>query len=156
MTSPAAMPALAAGVFGATWVISAPLPTPLPVTPTPRKPVRPMWTVALPLPDSIWLAMETALLIGMAKLEVAELDDPNPERRLLEEAAVSIPMTWPFVLTKGPPESPGWIGALVSIMPFRVSALEPSSSLAVMLWLSACTVPVTTDGGPPTPPALPS
>ena len=69
---------------------------------------------------------------------------------------MSIPMTWPAELTSGPPESPGWIGALVWISPVSCSELlaEPSS-LAVMDWLSDVTLPVTTDGCPPLPSAFP-
>ena len=51
------------------------------------------------------------------------------------DAAVSMPMTWPEVSTSEPPESPGWMSALVSMRPVRFSALPPLSSLAVMDWL---------------------
>ena len=55
--------------------------------------------------------------------------------------AVSMPMT-PAELASGPPESPGTMSALVWIIPFRFSeAVEPPSSLAVMLWSSAVTWP---------------
>ena len=52
-----------------------------------------------------------------------------------------MPMT-PAELASGPPESPGTMSALVWIIPFRVSeAVEPPSSLAVMVWFSAVTWP---------------
>ena len=52
-----------------------------------------MWTVAEVVPDSICLAMDSALLIGIAKAWVAVEDWPWVWS--LELAAVSIPMTWP-------------------------------------------------------------
>ena len=66
-----------------------------------------------------------------------------------------MPTTWPAKLTSEPPESPGSIGALVSIIPVSCSELPEPSSLAVMDWLSAVTLPVTTDGWPPLPSAFP-
>ena len=45
---------------------SEPLPELLPVVSMPRKAVSPIWTVEDPLPLSIWLAMDSALSIGMA------------------------------------------------------------------------------------------
>src|ERR1051326_8873671 len=61
------------------------------------------------------------------------------------EAAVLMPMTWPWVLASAPPESPGWMFALVSIIPARCSELPPPSSLAVMAWFSPVTFPAATD-----------
>src|SRR5579872_3463314 len=65
----------------------------LPLSPwssTPRNAVAPMWTVAEVVPDSICLAMDSALLIGIAKAWVAVEDWPWVWS--LELAAVSIPM----------------------------------------------------------------
>ncbi len=66
-----------------------------------------------------------------------------------------MPMTRPSLLTSGPPESPGWIGALVWIIPVRISGFWPVSSAAVICCPSAVTVPVATAGAPPRPWALP-
>jgi len=74
---------------------------------------------------------------------------------LLADAAVSIPMTLAELLTSGPPESPGWIGAFVWMSPDRLSALSPLSLPTVIDWFRAWTTPLTADGVPPTPPALP-
>src|ERR1039458_6707120 len=52
-----------------------------------------------------------------------------------------MPMTWPEVPTSGPPESPGWMPALISMSPDRFSALPPPLSLAVMDWSVAITEP---------------
>ena len=59
-------------------------------------------------------------------------------------------------LNSGPPESPAWMSALVSISPVSCSELPDDSSEAVMAWLSAVIWPEATAGVPPTPPALPS
>ena len=70
-------------------------------------------------------------------------------------AAVSMPMTWPWALTSGPPESPGTIRASVCSMPCSVSLpVALPSSLAVMVWLTPVMVP-TTGRAPPWPSALP-
>ena len=66
-----------------------------------------------------------------------------------------MPTTCPALLTRGPPESPGWTLAFTSMSPVNCSGLLPSSSLAVMDWLSVVTVPGATLGVPPVPPALP-
>src|SRR5215472_13326776 len=84
---------------------------------TPRKAVVPMWTVAEAWPFSIWLAMDSAVLIGIANACVVacwpEFDDPlspdppNPPNGSpeplpeweLDEAAVSTPITWPCEFT---------------------------------------------------------
>src|ERR1700730_9295850 len=153
MVSPATRPAAAAGDAG--WTVETTAPgtvepvDPLPI-PTPRKPGRPIWIVAVACPDSIWWAMLIAWAMGMAKPTPAEEENRRPP-----EAAVSMPMTWPAALTRGPPESPGWMGAFIWMSPVRVSALAPPGSLAVIVWLTASTVPATTAGVPPTPPALP-
>ena len=67
-----------------------------------------------------------------------------------------MPMTWPEVLTSEPPESPGWMPALVSIRPVRFSELPPPSSLAVIDWFRAVIDPPAALGVPPVPPALPT
>src|SRR3954463_1440284 len=58
--------------------------------------------------------------------------------------------------SSGPPESPAWMAASVSISPVRCSGLLPSESLAVMLRSTAVTVPGAALGVPPVPPALPT
>jgi hypothetical protein len=75
--------------------------------------------------------------MGMAK------PTPATERRRKppELAAVSMPTTWPEVFTSGPPESPGRMPAFTWMRPFRVSALAPVSSVAVMVWPMAVTWP---------------
>ena len=75
---------------------------------------------------------------------------------MLLEAAVFMPTTSPEVLSSGPPESPGWMPALVWIRPCSCSALPASSSDAVMVLPVAVTLPVATDGVPPLPRALPT
>ena len=99
-----------------------------------------------------------AWLIGMANAWVAGCCDcvPNAVVEMLLEAAVFMPTTSPWVLTSGPPESPGWMPALVWIRPWSRSALPADSSEAVMVLPVAVTLPVATDGVPPLPPALPS
>src|SRR5215471_7055315 len=175
ITSPWDSPAAAAGVPLRTPAIATPEEPeepklscwPVGAISTPRKAVVPMWTVAEAWPLSIWLAMDSAVLIGIANAWVVvcwpEFDDPlspNPPNGSLEppepdEAAVSTPITWPCEFTSGPPESPAWMSAFVSIKPdSRSDELEPSSD-AVIDWLSAVTAPAATDGVPPTPPALP-
>ncbi len=66
-----------------------------------------------------------------------------------------MPMTAPLLLTSGPPESPGWIGALIWSSPLTVSTSAPLWSLAVMVWLRALTLPVVTAGVVLRPSALP-
>ena len=82
---------------------------------TPRKAVAPMCTVDDGVPASIWSAIEDALVIGMANAWVGVCAWPDcdgkPEAGEAE-AAVFMPMTSPSLLTSGPPESPGWMGAL--------------------------------------------
>src|ERR1700686_2738205 len=97
IASPAVRPACAAAGPGPTPATSAPAPpgnpgAPDEVTATPRKAVAPMWTAAEDLPASIWLAMETASLIGTVKawVVVAELSWLPPD-----DAAVFRPITWP-------------------------------------------------------------
>ncbi len=71
------------------------------------------------------------------------------------EAAVSIPITWPAVSTKAPPESPGWTSALTWIRPDSCSLGPSRLSLAVIDWLRAVMEPPALLGVPPVPPALP-
>src|SRR5260370_40746922 len=94
--------------------------------------------------------MDIAALIGMAYATV-----PAERRKRPTDAAVSMPTTRPDVSTRGPPESPGWIGALISMSPLRVSALPPPWSLAVIVWLRVVTPPRLTAGPPPRPRAFP-
>ncbi len=120
---------------------------------TPRKAVGPTCTVADPVPDSICLAMLIARLIGTAKAWVvtaAEVVVPD----LL--AAVLMPTTSPLRFSSGPPESPGWMLALVWSTPTRRSDVPVPSSLAVIDEARPVTLPVATDGSPPRPPALPT
>src|SRR2546430_2513322 len=129
MTSPAARPALAAGVPGyeaqtsaPDWVGTLPPPTPPPLkglpdrqvaaalglaTPTPMNPPEPIRILSLEWPAAICLAIDSALLIGTAKPMLV----PAPPSVWLF-AAVVMPITWPAELAQAPPESPGWIGAL--------------------------------------------
>ena len=89
----------------------------------PRNGVAPICTVEDAAPSSINLAMERAVLIGIAYAWVsAEPVSSNPKPPPLDDAAVSIPMTSPFEFTNGPPESPGSILALTSIIPLNCSA----------------------------------
>ena len=46
---------------------------------------------------------------------------PIPPNWYPDEAAVFTPTIWPWLLTSGPPESPGWMSALVWISPVRCS-----------------------------------
>src|ERR1035438_3619367 len=71
-------------------------------TSTPRKPVVPILMVALPWPAMMVLAIDSALLIGMAKPTLCWLPP-----RLPVAAAVFMPITFPAVLDSGPPEGPG-------------------------------------------------
>ena len=114
-----------------------------------------MCTVAEASPASIWLAMESASLIGIAKASVAVVCAVS-FGELDEDAAVSMPITCPAVLTSGPPESPGWIGALSLMSPLSCSEVPDPSSEAVIEELRPVTLPVATDGVPPLPSALPS
>src|SRR5579875_4210222 len=169
MTSPAARPALAAGLPGVVPAIVTPEENWAlePAILTPRKAVAPMCTVDEAWPASIWRAMDRAVLIGIEyPCVVPGWPEPAPLSPKLfplnglpnwnpEEAAVSTPITSPWSFTSGPPESPGWMFAFVSISPVSCSDVPELSSDAVIDWLSAVTVPGATDGVPPTPPALP-
>ena len=96
-------------------------------TSTPRKPGRPMYTVALDWPAAIFWAMARAVSIGMAK----PIESPGcPSDGVF--AAVTIPMTWPALFASAPPESPCWIWALVCSMWFRSSVLPEPWSVAWM------------------------
>src|ERR1700722_20414991 len=171
ITSPLDRPACDAGAPWYAWQISAPeltgeLKPPKPPKPsppllhpadasatlTPMKPARPMCTTEVALPELIWLAMDSAVLIGIAKPVVVVESGPYPE----EFAAVSMPITAPSPLTSGPPESPCWMGAFVSIMPCSCSVVPAPLSLALMDWSRPWMVPCAVDGRPPWPPALPS
>src|SRR5437763_15874025 len=98
------------------------------------------------------LAVARAWLIGTAKPWFSDDVSADP----CEDAAVSMPMTWPEALTNDPPESPGWMLALTSISPDSCSLVPPSSSPAVIDWLSAVIDPPALVGVPPLPPALPT
>jgi hypothetical protein len=119
-------------------------------TSTPRKPGTPMYTLWLPCPAAICLAMPSALLIGMAKPIVFPCV-PG----LAVSAAVIIPITWPALLASAPPESPCWIAALVCIMWYRYSVVPEPWSLAWMDRSSALMIPGA-GVAPPRPSALPS
>ncbi len=90
-----------------------------------------MWIVDDADPASWHAAMFSAVSIGMAKPWFPcdwSLDwNENPA-----DAAVSTPITWPEVSTSAPPESPGWMLALVAIKPLNCSEVPSPSSLAVM------------------------
>src|SRR5581483_4314146 len=105
--SPATTPALPAGEPGITSATMTPSAAPPPVVDgtgslmmTPSWPGTPRWTVALACPASIWAARAVARSIGTAK----PTESPAEKRRVAE-AAVSMPTTWPDLLTSGPPES---------------------------------------------------
>jgi len=66
-----------------------------------------------------------------------------------------MPITLPAALASGPPESPGWIAALVCSMPCSVSVVPLPWSPAVIVRLTALMMPGATVGLPPWPPALP-
>ncbi len=81
-------------------------------------------------PASICWASATASLIGIAKAWVRADDwNWNPEEA---EAAVSMPITLPVLLTSGPPESPGWMGAVWWISPVSRSTVPAPSSEAMI------------------------
>jgi len=127
----------------------------LSATDTPRKPGTPMYTVAVGLPAAICRAMDRALLMGMAKPRVPPEPEPVPAPRgppVL--AAVIMPMTWPALLARAPPESPCWIRALVCSMCLRFSVVLDPSSLAWIERSSALMMP-TAGLAPPRPSALP-
>ena len=111
-------------------------------------PEAPILIVELALPSTIWWAMLSARSIGIAKPVVVWLPT------LPVDAAVSMPMTLPFTVDSGPPESPSTMSALVCSMSCSVS-LPPRSSLAVMVWSRLVMSPATTAGLPPAPSALP-
>lgn len=114
----------------------------------------PTWTSDDPWPASICAAIDSAWLIGMAKPWVPDGGDEVNENPV--EAAVSMPITWPAVLTSEPPESPDWTSALTSISPESCSLLPSRESLAVIAWSSAVIEPPALEGMPPVPPALPT
>lgn len=62
---------------------------------------------------------------------------------------MSIPMTWPEWLARGPPESPGSSGASVWISPVSCSEPPVTSSLATIELSRASMAPVETLGVPP-------
>ena len=66
-----------------------------------------------------------------------------------------MPITWPWLFTSGPPESPAWMFALVRIIPVSCSVVPEAWSLAVIICPRAVTLPAAAAGGPPRPPALP-
>src|SRR5262249_39397360 len=158
ITSPWVSPAPAAGAPGTVPAMVAPAPSGTPLAAalladwiaTPRNAVGPMCTVAEELLPSIWWAMETAWLIGMANAWVCWFWNSTPC-----EAAVLTPMICPSVFTSGPPESPGWMPALWWISPVSCSEVPAPSSEAVIDAPRLAMWPVATDGVPPLPSALP-
>src|SRR3954447_3900197 len=120
ITSPASIPAEAAGPSRTTPAISAPEvePASTAVTCTPRNAVGPTWTTADERPAAIFCAIANAFATGIANAEAAGAprnlnDDP--------EAAVTMPTTRPPESRSAPPESPGRTCAFVSIRPVRLS-----------------------------------
>ena len=81
-----------------------------------------MCTVADPSPASNFLASVAARLMGMAK--AAPVDDVRKRKPPVDDPAVSMPSTWPWAFTNEPPESPGWMLALVWIRPLRCSVVR--------------------------------
>ena len=112
-----------------------------------------MVIVSVGTPFSISAATLTAVLIGMAKFWVPPWLVGNRRRA---EPAVFMPMTSLALLYSGPPESPGCSGAFIWISPVRSSESPPGPSEAVIDWSRSVTVPLLTEGAPPTPPALPT
>jgi hypothetical protein len=112
--------------------------------------------VALGLPATICRAMARALLMGMAKPSVPppELAPVPAPRELPVLAAVIMPMTWPALLARAPPESPCKILALVCSMCLRFSVVLEPSSLAWIERSSALMMPWA-GRAPPRPSALP-
>ena len=100
---------------------------------------------AVALPFSMAFATAIAALMGIEYAWVAGVAElPNEYPPPLELAAVSMPTTLPVSVTSGPPESPGWMGAFVSMSPESFSEPERFSSLcAVIDWFFATTVPAT-------------
>ena len=72
-----------------------------------------------------------------------------PAWTVMASSSVSMPSTSPSMFTSGPPESPGWIGALVAISPVSLSESLLDSSLAVIDLPSPVMVPEATLGVPP-------
>ncbi len=66
-----------------------------------------------------------------------------------------MPITAPEASTSGPPESPGWTSAFTWIIPVSCSEVPEDSSLAVIDWFRAVTLPGAAVGVRPVPPALP-
>src|SRR6478752_5596844 len=154
ITSPAASPACAAGVPSTTPAIAAPFEPAEDwslLSSMPRNAGLPMWIVELAWPLSIWSAILSAVPIGIAYACSAAVCNG-----LDEPAAVSMPTTWLLALKSGPPESPAWTFASVSMRPFDCSAFEPLSSVAVIVWSRAVTWPGAALGVPPVPPAFPT
>src|ERR1051326_3759176 len=149
MIEPSVMPARSAGEPETTATTSAPAPLWLSRTDTPRYPTGPMKTPLPAWPARMRLAISSALLDGIAKATVVLL-----LRKPWASPAVMMPTTWPALLTRAPPESPGLISASDWIMPVSCSAWAPPS-LAVIDWSSAVTLPSVTRGAPPRPSALP-
>ena len=97
--------------------------------------------------------MFSASLIGIVNAWVADEAELSWVDPL--DPAVSMPITWPWVLVSGPPESPGWIGALDWMSPLSRSELLDPSSPAVIARPRPVTLPVATEGVPLRPSALP-
>ncbi len=94
--------------------------------------------VELAFPAAICRATDRAVLMGIANPAADCCCSPL----LTLCAAVSMPMTWLAELDSGPPESPGWMSALVWIMPCSVSLLAvPPWSEAVMVRFRPVTCP---------------
>ncbi len=149
MISPVVRPAFWAGEPSKTPTISTPAPLDASWTEMPTNADGPIWMVREAFLASMSAAMARAMLIGMA----------NPSSPVIcivypLDAAVSMPITWPLALIRGPPESPGWIAASVWSM-LESCSLSPSGSVAVIDWPKAVTDPLAVLGLPPTPPALP-
>ena len=127
---------------------------PADMTPTPSRPVGPMCTVSDAWPASICWARATAPLIGIAKAWVRVF--VWNWKPVEAEAAVSMPITLPVLLTSGPPESPGWMGALWWMSPVSRSEVPAPSSEATIDAFRPAMCPTATAGVPPLPSALPS
>ena len=109
----------------------------------------PTCTVAVERPDSICFASASAWLIGIANASVA----PTVWKEKPTDAAVFMPMTRLEPSSSGPPESPGWSAAFVSIRPSSCSA--PFCSSDAVIVLPRPTIAPRTVDSFPVPPALP-
>ncbi len=134
MVSPRAIPAACAGLPGSTSCTDAPAgDEPSLDLDAEQGVVTRSAAEALACPALIWSAMLEGVVDpdGIALSGAARRRPPKPLP--FTAAAVSMPMTCPFLSTSGPPESPGSMLASIWTRPWSVSGSRPSP-LAVMVW----------------------